>query len=522
MTFPHPHFRRLAMPGLGCALLAILSGCRTPDVGRAEETARFSRELQQRTDALKLDPAAPLTPDRCVAIAVANGLDYRIRQLRETLGDDRVRQSLADALPRVDAGWQTSSRNNDALMNAGGVSMETEDRTMRAFSVRGVLPVLDWGTTYYGWQIAKDRQRQERLMLERARQLLERDVRVAHARLAAAQRQERMGRVAVLGAQELVRVARSLEREGLDSRASTAEIEAALAQVVQTWTELRRGVEKARLQLAQTMSLPAGAAFTIDDRLPELPGLPPPEQAGAIEDRALAGRPEMSVQDRERRIAASTVRREIANFIPHLDLFGGYSRSSFSLLQNPGYWSGGVQVTDSLLNGGRNWWSYQMAKKNVRVEEERTLLLSLGLLYEVDFSLIQLYSAHDAMVSRGAVVRSRMESLKLIASRFRLGLESGSEAARALANLYLAYLQEDRDRADYQIAWAELDAAAPPLPGEPPPAAHPAGALPAFVPAPAITPFAQIPDLFPGIDLTQFPEVHQLMKDYGTAPPPEH
>lgn len=499
---------------LACLLLAVAAaGCRTPAVKRAEEAERFRSELARRTAELKIDPAAPLTADRCVEIALANGLELRVRRLRLALQDDQVRLSLADGLPKVNVSASDIRRSNDPLMSiGGGAPVAMEDRETKAFSVQAVLPVLDWGTTYYGWLAAKDRRKQETLMLERARQLLERDVRIAHARLAAAQRQEKMVRVAVVGAQELVRVARSLEREGLDSHAATASIEAGLAQVVQKWTELRRGVEAAHLQLAQTMSLPAGLAFRIDDALPPARALPEAGEIGGFEDRALAFRPELLAQDRARHAAAAAVKQSLAEFLPHLNLVGGYNWSSLSMLARPDYFNYGVSVTDSLLNGGRNWWGWKMAKKNVKAEEERTLLLSLGVLYEVDYGLIRLLAAHDNMTSSEVVARARMEELKLVASRYRQGLETGAEAARSLANLYLAYLELDRCQTEYQVAWAELAAAAPAGPAGAAPVAGAAELTP-FRPSPAVEPFSEVPKVFPGVDLKEYPEIEELIKN---------
>ena len=518
---PSSEFRLQAVPVLravvssGLLLLPLLwAGCRTPEVKRPDETGRFQHEVKTRIDAAKLDPVVALTMDQCVELALTNNLDDRVRRLALDMQDEKVKLSLSGALPKVNAGWSENKRSNQALMTmGGGAPVETEDQRMRAVSVQAVLPVLDWGTTYFGWKIAGDRRSQERIMLERSRQLLERDVRTAYARQAAAQRQERLARVAVIGAQELVRVANSLEREGLGSHADTAEVASGLAQVVQSWTLLRRNVEQARLALARQLSLPPGQKFQIDDALPPLPPLPDVKELPAWEDRALAARPELFVQDLERRMAANAVRQALTNFIPHLDLTAGYNWSSFSQAVHPAYFNYGVNVTDSLLNGGQNWWNWKLAKKNVTVQQEQTLLLSLGILYEVDFTLIRLLAAHDAMTSRQTVVRARFESLKLVTSRFREGLESGSEAARSLANLYLARLELDRDQTDCQAAWYELAAAAPAAAGAAKP--PPPNPLPAFTPAAAIAPFEQVPELFPGADLREYPEVEKLLKSGG-------
>jgi hypothetical protein len=110
--------------------------------------------------------------------------------------------------------------------------------------------------------------------------------------------------------------------------------------------------------------------------------------------------------------------------------------------------------------------------------------------------------------------------MKMIASRYRQCLETGGEAARGLANLYMAYLDLDRDETDYQVARLDLEKAAPlaaaTATGDKDPAVPvPLAPLPAYQPAPAIKPFAEIPEAFPGIDISQYPEIEQLIRNSG-------
>lgn len=494
----------------------LLAGCRTAPVERTAETARWRSEMQQRLAELKLDLTRPLTVEQCVDIAQRSSLALRTRQLQLSLQDEQVRLSLAGGLPKLDLAFTQTRRSNPAISSFGGMQVEMQDRELKGLGVTGVLPILDWGTTYYAYQIAKDRRRQERLTVARARQLLTRDVQVAYAQLAAAQRQERLARVGVLAATQLLKVARSLEREGLDSHAATADIEAGLAQVAQAWTALRRGVEQAHLSLTQTLSLPAGLELRIVDDLPPARPLPGRDDVAAFEDRALQLRPELLAQDLQRHIAASTVRQEITRFVPHLDLTGGYAWTSQSGLVNPAWFTGGIQVTDSLLNGGRNWWGLRLARKGTKVEAERTLLLSLGIVYEVDFGLLRLYTANDAVLARQAMVTARTEALRLTVSRYRQGMESGTEAIRSLAELYLQRLQLDRDQTEYQVAWHELDTAAPPSPpGMPAPVPPGPAAAPAFVPGPPLDSYTQVLASALAIDWQQFPEVAEMLRKEG-------
>ena len=496
--------------------LLVAAGCRTGTPSRPEEIGRFVTAMDERVAALKLDPAVPLTVDRCVDIALANSLDYRVRQLRAALQDDRVRLALVQGLPKADVEFVTTHRSNRAWLVQGSVLTEVEDQNVHSVTVAGMVPLFDWGATYFAYRMADSRRAQERLMVERARQTLVRDVRIAYARLASIERQERLARLAVLAAEELRKVAQSLEREGLDSRAATAETEAQLAQAQAYVTNLRRGVEQARLGLAQAMSLPPGVGFTIDRTLPALPVLPDQPGLRQLEDSALRTRPELRVQDRERQVAANNVYEQLALMLPSVSGIANFTRTSQAGWIEPGFWHLGIQVADSLLNGTALLWQYNQARKTVTVEEEHSLLVSLGILYEVDLEALALYGAHDAVVTQQAVVHARVEAVRQVVTRYLQGLEVGSDTIRSLASLYLARLQLDQAQTDYLVAWYQLDAAALPAanaePAPPPAGNAPGAALPAWQPAAPLVAAPAAPAPAPGVDVRQLPRLAELLK----------
>jgi len=512
-----PRSRDLAR-GAAWLLLLGLVGCKTLQVSRLDEAERFRRAVRDRAAALKIDPAVPLSMGRCVEIALANSLDQRVKELHLSLQDEQVRLAMTGWYPKASMTYTDTRRSNKALSSFGGLSVEMEDQHLRTFDVQAAIPALDWGSTYYAYASAKDRRLQESLLLDRSKQTLARDVRIAYSRLASFQRQERLVAVGVLAARELLRVSQSLEREGLGTRAETAAVEAGLAQAAYQWTAIRRGVEQARLALAHLLSLPPGVAFTIDVKLPPPRPLPPAAEIAKLEQSALDARPELYVQDRERRIAASAVREQFAQFFPKVDGLLSYNWSSLSTLVNPGFFRFGYAVTDSLLDQGKLWYRYQLNRKVEKVEEERALLLSLGILYEVDFRVLDLYTAYDTVVTRDAVVKSQQEALKQMVSLYLQGLETGTNTVRTLAEMYWARLQLDQVQTDYQAGWYALDTAALPEEPRPPSAAEGPKAptpLPGLEPAPALDTLKRVLDAVPPADLRQFPELEGLLNAAG-------
>jgi outer membrane protein TolC len=451
-------------------------------VNRLEEVARYNATIDTRVKALDLDPLRPLSLEDCEAIALKNNLQYRVTLLETRLQDEQVRKAFSGYLPTMRAQFSKTRRNNDPLIEGGaGATFTFEDIEIDAFSIKALIPILDFGTTYYAHQIAKDRRMQERIAAVRARQHLLRDVRVAFAGYAAALRQERLARTAVEAARNALKVAQSLEREGFAARSDTAFVEASLAQAEFAHTTTRHNMLDTRALLCRAISVPIRKPFTIVDTLPQLPRMPTMAEVPGIEQSALKARPELWVQDLSRHMAANNVRKSIAAFLPRVDGITNFDWSSNSFMVNPAFISFGFTVSQSLLEGTSRIWNHKEAKKRVDVEKERALLMAMGVVLEVDYRLLRLLRAHETIASGEKVVASQKELLKVVESRHRENLETGANLSRALAELRRAEREFDRIRTNYLVAWYELEAAA--LPGEtvPPDAAQ--KELPDFVAA---------------------------------------
>jgi outer membrane protein TolC len=447
--------------GTGLVVCLLLAGCGAPRVTRDQEIERLSRETNTRFEALEFKPGRPLTLAECEAIALKNNLDYRVQLLQTRLRDDQVRAAMAGWLPKLGLEYAHSKRSNEPLVSvfgAGGGIM-FEDQEYDRLGIRTLLPIFDFGNTFYAWQMTKDRRVQDRLVTLRARQTLLRDVRVRYARLAALMRQEELWKTAVVAAQELLKVAQSYEREGLGSPADTAQVEVTLAQAGRQLLLARNRLTEASLLLAQVLSIPAHTEFTIDPKLPDPPPALTDERLKELEEHALRARPELFVQDLQRHLAATAVRKEIVGFLPNVNGMANFDWSSLSQQVNAAYFTFGLSVAQSLFDGSR-LARISEAKKARTVEEERALLLGLGVIYEVDLNALQLSRTQQDVMAQERVVKSREVVVKQISSRYREGLEAGADLAREVADLHYAMLLLDVSRTEHYIANFELESAA--------------------------------------------------------------
>jgi outer membrane protein TolC len=460
-------------------------GCTRP-VQRSAETIRFRDYLNQQTRRLDIQPAVPLSMAQCEQLALANSLDLTVRNLALRLQDEQIRLALSNGLPKGNLQFVDVARSKPLLGPGADGPIVIGDKHAQNMIISVLQPALDWGLTWYSCQIAVDRKHQEQLLIRRAEQLLCRDVRIAYTQHAGAIRQARLAQTAWLAAEQVMRVARSLEKAQLAVKADTSLVEAALAEAALQLSLANQAVEQTHLVLSQLMSLPPAISFTIHDALPPMPEVPTTPQVSAFEDRALAVRPELAVQDLERHAAAGAVYREASAFFPRIDGIGNFNWTSSDFLINKTWLAGGFQVSSTLLDGGATIFRFNLARKAADVEKARTLLVSLGILYDVDLRALQVRTAHETIVAAQSLETARKEGLQRVLTLYREGLEDEAGAATALANLTVQATTLDRAQTDYFVAWHQLEAAVLPeasVATSQPAATQPANQAPATQPS---------------------------------------
>lgn len=444
----------VAAVGLGVA------GCNAPPVERKAEVQRARETLAATAKAAGVSVGGQvLTMKRAEELALKNNLSLSVQRLALKLEDENVRLALAGGLPQGSVTYNYSAQSNTPMISQGGIAVATNDQRQQNLNVSATVPILDYGITYYAWQIAKDQRRQQRLVLARAEQTLVRDVRVAYARHASELRQEKLTDQTVQAAEVVLKLAQALERESFATSAETAVFVAALAQARVELSHARQRVFETRLVLVSLLGLDPGVKLVIDERLPTLPPIPTGELVKKWEEHALVVRPELAVQDLERHISANAVRKSAAEFFPRIDGIGSFNWTSNSMMVNPAYFLGGFQVGDSLLEGGKQVWRYREAKETSAVEKQRTVLISLGVLYDVELRALQMQQLEQTVEAEAVVQKARADALNRILSLYKEGLENEAGTARALAELNVEILTLDRAQTDYLTTWYALQAA---------------------------------------------------------------
>jgi outer membrane protein TolC len=154
-------------------------------------------------------------------------------------------------------------------------------------------------------------------------------------------------------------------------------------------------------------------------------------------------------------------------------------------MANPAFFLYGFQVADSLLDGGSQIWRYGLAEKTRTVEEERTLLLSLAVMYDVNLRALMLQRDRETIRALQVTEDARKKAFDEILSLYKEGMETEAGTAKALAELNIQSLGVDKAQTDYLVTWYEFQDAT--LVEESPP---PTPTAPPTPPAPATQPVA--------------------------------
>lgn len=440
--------------------LILVAGCARTRISRASEEARFEADRAAREARLGLSPDRVLSLAECETLALANSLEYATTLLEARVRDEEVRGARAAFFPSGAAEFEARARSNEPLTSTTQGAVGFEDQESARARVHAALPILDFGATWQAYRIAQDRRDRARLVSARARQTLLRDVRVAYARAAAASRAVGLLEAEVEAANEALRVARSLEREGLAADADTAFVKAALARAELDLAAARSDERLLRARLSRTMSAPATALYRIDTALPAAPRLPERiEEVRALERAALRSRPEVGAQVLARDEACAEVRRAYAAQFPRVTGSLDFEWTSSSQVVHSSFLLAGLSVAQALFDLPVAIARRHVAQRAEAVEAQRLLVVAMGVVYEVDFRLLELARARDAFASRAAQVDAQQRLLDVVVSRHREGLETTAERLRAEADLHAARRAQDAALRDAAVAGYELRAA---------------------------------------------------------------
>ncbi|WP_245651261.1 TolC family protein [Paramagnetospirillum marisnigri] len=516
--------KRLA---LTTTALATLSGCSVtpPDLGEIRQ------ELNRHAEAMPQERLQkPLTVDDAIALAVANNLDARVKEMEEVLAAGKADLSQFAMLPELalKGGW--TKRNTKKLT----ASRDTNTGSMGNFSVgedqisrTGDLTAT-WNLVDFGIAMLRSDQEEDRVKLvmekrRRALHLLIQDVQAAYWKAVINEYAEKKYISLEQRLIKSVADAEEAERNRVGDPMQMLAHQRAIVDTMRQIAELQRQTAPARAELAGLMGLPSASGYRLlelkDDSF--LNVVEAAEAVEAMEITALANRPELRSEEAQFRIDVKDVRTELLKSLPGIGPFMGGHYDSSTFIKYNAWADAGLHMAWNLIDMISTPKRIGQAKNVAEVTRARRLALGMAVVTQVHVADIQYrHSLKEyRLTEQMAAIDRRISGL---ASKSKqAGSGSAMEEIKAEAAGMLSTLRRFILYSDLQAARARLNSAMGIDPSQPKDKEKEAEAAPATSPPPAPTvPPAPPPEAQP-IALPPEPPAVEVPSESSTDAPAE-
>lgn len=445
--------------GLLVLCIGTMAACsKAPENQREVRFENSQKDMNELNSKIRL-PERDLQLEDFLAYALNRNLDLMGLRMEYDIQQEVLTGQKLGMLPGLTYNAELSRRSHESGstskslitgLQSNNPSTSSEQMTNRK-DLSFAWSLVDFGVSYY-----RSRQEFSRGLIlqeryKRLRQNLVLDVIQAYWKAVISQK-------AAKGAESIVNLAKerqeSLKRQiesqtiseiqGLENEERLIEMQIRL----QTF---QSDLESAKSELASLLGLPPGVAFNIaeaDLQDPKLPDLIIED----LEETALLSRPELYIQDLEKRVAADEVKAAMVSMFPNAQLFanGVYDRNKF-LVQKTWYTMGARAAYD-LLAIPRYKKLHKIAEQRLDMTERGRLSISVGVLAQVHLA----YLAYLNTISQHALsndlysVKTRL--LDAVKKGERLGQFGGAELLRLEAEALFAKVNAVTAYAEMQIA----------------------------------------------------------------------
>jgi len=258
------------------------------------------------------------------------------------------------------------------------------------------------------------------------------------------------------------RQVKAFYNEGMVSNLDVLKVEAYLAAIRPKQIEAGNGVEMAKLLLKNHINIDLATPIEAVGELEYEPHeLPLPDDLYA---QAIKYRPEARTLELRRQMAEKLVEINKANAYPTVGLFANYAWDrGAEMPPNDKIWRDGYQagvgMSVPLFDGRATEGKVAEARAQLRQVEMGQRVLELGVKTQVEQAVLTLRAAEKKIAAEAANVEAAQKSYDVAKARYSVGLATNLDVMDAHAQLSQAKAQRLAAIHDYNLAWAQLEAA---------------------------------------------------------------
>jgi len=271
----------------------------------------------------------------------------------------------------------------------------------------------------------------------------------SEGQVAAAQR-------AVDASQENVRVTQAQVRVGTSPEFNLLQAQVQLATAQRNLTQAKAAAVLAEQQLAAAVNLPISTP--IDATTPM--GLPtPPPDVEDLVKQALSNRAEIAQAQATIQADQASIDLAASGLRPNVTLSGGPSAATNDLTHSPVAWSGTIQLTLALFDGGLTHAKVEQARQQLNLAQVQLEQTQQTVEEQVRAAYLNLQQAAESLVSAQAGFVAAQETLRIANVRFAAGVGTQLDVVTAIQALTNADAAVVAALFQYNLALAQIDQA---------------------------------------------------------------
>lgn len=407
----------------------------------------------------------PISIYDAMARAIKYNLDYRVQLMDEAIARGQLQAAHFDLLPQLttQAGYNYRNNKNASVSHSlatGTQSLEastSQERRYHNADVGMVWNILDFGVAFAAAQQQAD---QVLIANERRRKAIQniiQDVRYAYWRAAASE--QSLARSAELIQQAEAALVRSqtMEKQQVQPPEEALDFQQALLETIKQLIALQKDLALAKTELAALISLKPGTPFTIKLASTDTLMIPDLELSReALENLALAMRPELREESYQKRISSLEVRKAMLRMLPGLEFSFSRKYDATKYLINHTWSEAGLRLSwniFSLLSGPT---AIKTAKAQEELAKIRRMSMGMAVLTQLHLAFDGFYIAKkDYEINQQLYqVNYRRAALAKTAKAAQAG--NDMDLIQRGAALLLANMQKDLAYADLQNAFGRI------------------------------------------------------------------
>jgi outer membrane protein len=407
--------------------------------------ARLATALAAVSLAAPAAAAEPLTLEQAVATALANQPAIRSARAATRAAEARAAQARAGLLPQAQA--------TGGLARADSAGPVTPGTTW-SLGLSASQPLLDLGA----WNTASQARSTAAAQAE-TEQASRADVvlgaRTAWFLASAARDLVAVARETLANREGHLKQVQAFVTVGTRPEIDLAQARADRANSVVLLIGAENDLATALAQLNQAM----GVVGSTDWELPlaEYPALEGEDAPiDALVSEALAHRPELAAQARQRDAQRAALRASWSGFVPTLDATGRLAWAGPEAPHMSEAWAYGLTLGWSFLEGGRTRAQVQEAQARLEALDADEEALRQAIRLELEQDRLAVRAARATLEADGEVLVNARERLRLAQGRYAAGLGSLLELDDAQVSVTTAGAQEVKARFTLAIARAKL------------------------------------------------------------------